>query len=482
MAGLQETLEREVKLTAERGFRLPDLPGEPLDPRVFTSTYFDTDDHRLARAGVTLRRRVEHGRGAWQLKLPRGAARLELEAPGGPAGPPPEMRDLLTAYLRGRALDPVAKLRTHRSGVRVSNGGGPVADVTVDLVSVMAGRRISRSFREIEAELLGDGERELRRIEKVLRDAGARDGDGRPKVFQALGLERVVEPAAPDRSAPARAHLQAMLQRQYRAILAHDPGTRLGTDPEQLHQMRVATRRLRAFLRAAHPLLDVEWAESLRAELAWLGSSLGPVRDLDVLVERLHDEAHDLEPREQRALRRVFDLLEVEHREARDALLVALRSERYLALLDRLEASVAEPAFVESDVTVAEIASEEFRKLRRAVKRLAPDPTDDELHGIRIRGKRARYAAELAESAVGKRAAHFVQEAKTFQDVLGDHQDAVVAELRLRQALTQTGGAALAFAAGRLVERERARRAAARAAFPAAWARLAKAGKAAWSS
>lgn len=86
--GLQETLEREVKLTAERGFRLPALPGTPLDARVFTSTYYDTDGRRLAAAGVTLRRRVERGRGVWQLKLPRGAARLELEAPGGPAGPP----------------------------------------------------------------------------------------------------------------------------------------------------------------------------------------------------------------------------------------------------------------------------------------------------------------------------------------------------------------------------------------------------------
>jgi len=480
--GLQETLEREVKLTAERGFRLPDLPGTPLEARVFTSTYFDTEDYRLARAGVTLRRRVERGRGVWQLKLPRGAARLELEAPGGPAAPPPDLLDLLTAYRRGCPLQPVAKLRTHRNGVRVTNGGGPVADVTVDLVAIMGGRRIVRSFREIEAELVGGSERALRRIEKVLRAAGARDGDGRPKVFQALGLEPPPEIATPAPDAPAAEHLTAMLRRQERAILAHDPGTRLGTDPEELHQMRVATRRLRAFLRAARPLLDPEWDESLRSELSWLGGSLGPVRDLDVLLAHLRADASELEPREQRALRRIFDVLEDERRAARQTLLEALRGGRYLALLDRLELAVAEPAFAESSTTVSEIASAEFRKLRRQVKRLGPDPSAEELHSVRIHGKRARYAAELAEAGAGKRAARFIREAKAFQDVLGDHQDAIVAEARIRSSLTRLGGEALAFAAGRLVERQAARRREARAAFPGAWARLARSGKDAWRS
>ncbi len=136
-----------------------------------------------------------------------------------------------------------------------------------------------------------------------------------------------------------------MLNRQYRALLAHDPGTRLGVEPEELHQMRVATRRLRAFLRAARPLLDLEWAESLREELAWLGSALGPVRDLDVLIEHLRDDAAGLEAREQRALRRLFALLDEERERERLAMLDALGSERYLLLLDRLERDVAGAAF-----------------------------------------------------------------------------------------------------------------------------------------
>jgi CHAD domain-containing protein len=480
VAGVQETLEREVKLRAERGFKIPELPGEPLEPRIFTSTYFDTPDHRLARSGVTLRRRTEAAHGVWQLKLPKGVARLELEAPGGPQRPPPELRDLLTAYVRSAELRPIAKLRTRRSGVRVEAGGDPVADVTVDEVAVLDGRRIERSFREIEAELLNGGEPALRRIEKALRAAGAADGDRRPKVFQALGLDSPHALDAPAASAPAREHLQYMLRRQEQAMLAHDPGTRLGQDPEELHQMRVATRRLRAFLRAARQLLDAEWAKALRAELGWLGGVLGPVRDLDVLIEHLREEAETLEPREQRALRRIFSRLESQRRSHQEVLVEALRSDRYLTLLDRLEVAVAEPRFTSSDVTVEEIAAAEFRRLRKAVRRLPSEPTDEDLHAIRIRGKRARYAAELAETAVGKRATRLIGEAKVFQDVLGDHQDAVVAEATIRESLTHAGGEALAFAAGRLVERERAGRVAARSAFPDAWKRLERRGRAAW--
>src|SRR5262249_62245725 len=85
--------------------------------------------------------------------------------------------------------------------------------------------------------------------------------------------------------APVAEALGLRLREQVTALVSHDPGTRLGSDPEDLHQLRVATRRLRAFLRAARPLLTRGPTEDLRAELSWLGSALGPVRDLDVLVE-----------------------------------------------------------------------------------------------------------------------------------------------------------------------------------------------------
>jgi CHAD domain-containing protein len=265
-------------------------------------------------------------------------------------------------------------------------------------------------------------------------------------------------------------------------VVAHDPGTRLGRDPEELHQMRVATRRLRAFLRAARPLLDEEWAESLRAEAGWLGSVLGPIRDLDVLLEHLHSDASALEPKERRALRRIFRRLEQERADDRVVMLAALQSDRYLTLLDRLEAAARAPVLAADgqDVSLRDIAADEYRRLRKAVRALETEPADTDLHEIRIHGKRARYAAELAEPVVGKPATRFIREAKAFQDVLGQHQDAVVAEERLRGLLLELGGAATAFSAGRLVERQRERRVEARAEFPRAWKALAKRGRQAW--
>jgi CHAD domain-containing protein len=477
---VHEHLERELKLSAERSFRLPDLPGQPLPRRIFTSTYHDTAGHQLARSGVTLRRRVENRRGLWQLKLPRGVSRLELEMPGPPAAPPAEITSLLLAYTRGRPLEPVAKLRTKRSGILTGAETGAVAEVTLDAVSVIADGATVGSFRELEVELVDGTEKGLTKLGKTLREAGAGDGDGRPKVFVALGLERPAGPRTPDRDAPPREHLQAMLAAQYRAVLAHDPGTRLGSDPEELHQMRVATRRLRAFLRAGGPLLEKEWAEALRLELGWLGGALGPVRDLDVLIEHLRDDSYDLEPGERRALRRVFRYLEGERANARALMLEALGSERYLALLDRLEEAVASPAFAPEDRPLSKLATTEFRKLRKAVRKLDADPSDEQLHDLRIHGKRARYTAELAEAATGKATTRFIREAKAFQDVLGEHQDAVVAEDRLRALLGELGGSATGFSIGRLVERQRERRRDARAAFPKAWKRLARRGRDAW--
>ena len=98
------------------------------------------------------------------------------------------------------------------------------------------------------------------------------------------------EPVIAGPEDPATHHVRAALDLRLRALLRHDPDTRSGADPEDLHQMRVSVRRMRASLKAARPLLDATWADDLRAELGWLGSALGPVRDLDVLLLRLRGE------------------------------------------------------------------------------------------------------------------------------------------------------------------------------------------------
>jgi CHAD domain-containing protein len=112
--------------------------------------------------------------------------------------------------------------------------------------------------------------------------------------------------------------------------------------------------------------------------------------------------------------------------------------------------------------------------------RLPDKPSDAQLHALRIRGKRARYAAELAEATVGRPASRFLAKAKVFQDLLGDHQDAVVADATLRRWAATVVSPSTAFAAGRLAERMRLRRAAAREALPATWKKLLRRGTKAW--
>jgi CHAD domain-containing protein len=453
---MDATLERELKLSAPAGFVLPPLGGEPLPTRIFVSNYHDTPDARLAQVGVTLRHRVENGTGRWQLKLPRAGARLELERIGGPASVPDEMLALLPALLRGRTIGQVARLQTRRRGVLVDG-----VEIVLDDVTVLEGLRVRGRFTEIEAELLDpDDEKALRRVEKLLLAAGAGPSSGRPKVFQALGID-------PEAGAPTLP-LAAAVRAQLVEMLRFDPGTRLGDDPEDLHQFRVASRRLRALLRAARELLDPVWAEETRLELAWLGGIVGEVRDLDVLIERLDVEVHELDGADLAAGIALVRLLRSDRSRARKALHAAFADPRYTALLDRLEAGPVTLGEHEADALEL-MAAAERKRLRRAAKELPDDPQDEQLHALRIKVKRARYAAELVP---GAKTSPFVRRAKTAQDVLGEHQDAVVAEEKIRALAVRRKTVQAALAAGRLIERERRRAARSRRAFPRAWADL----------
>jgi CHAD domain-containing protein len=239
---------------------------------------------------------------------------------------------------------------------------------------------------------------------------------------------------------------------------------------------------LRTILRVARPLLDPEWTEPLRAELAWLGELLGPARDLDVQTAYFLEEAATLKSRDRRPLERFIDHLRRERERIQHTLVERLRSPRYLKLAAALVQAAHQLPVVASEATLGAIAAREFRKLRRLMKRLGRSPTDEELHRARILTKRARYAAELARLSAGKSAGRFAEEAKKLQDLLGAHQDAVQAEGHVRRFVVRTHGVRAAFVAGRMVERQHQRRDAARAAVPAQWKQLKKRGKKAWRS
>jgi len=258
-------------------------------------------------------------------------------------------------------------------------------------------------------------------------------------------------------------------------IVRHDPGARLGDDPEDVHKLRVAARRLRSDLHSFKVLLDPARVDPVRAELRWLGGVVGAVRDTDVLTARLSDNMSALHEREERDVQRITQLLEEEARAARAAMLAALRDARYINLLDTLVALAAEPPFVptrkltprRSRKIASRIVQKPWRRVVDAVNALGDDPADAQLHEVRILAKRSRYAAEAAAPLLGPTAVRFASAVAELQTVLGDHQDTVVAELWLQNSLT--ANPAGCETVRQLIALEQSQRADLRAQWRASW-------------
>ena len=495
-------LEREVKLGAGPAFRLPSLEGvvegavvgQPEVLRLET-VYHDTPDLRLARWGVSLRHRGGEG---WTLKLapmadphrPAGTSgaleRNELTYPGGPKKPPEAATAVVRAYIRNSTLVPVARLSTVRRRVRITDpAGARLAEVVDDEVSVRDGRRVAARFREIEVEVpeaagAADGANGtvLGPLVSRLRGAGAGAPDPTPKHIRALGPraleppEVASEPVQP--TSPARDVIRSVFAEAVASLLRHDPLVRTSGDPEAVHQARVATRKLRSHLRTFGPLLDPEWTEPLRTELGWLGLALGAVRDREVLLDRLHEWAKGLPAHDQRAAGSLLAILEKEIADLRKKLIADLDSARYVELLEKLVAAALAPATVpDGDLPAVGVlpvlAAGPWRRLRSAVRQLPENPTDPELHRIRILAKRARYAAEAVAIIAGPAASSFGRAAAKLQTVLGEHQDSVTAQAWLRSARVS---GRRAFAAGELIAMEHLAAAQARARWPKAWKSL----------
>ncbi|MFP5317420.1 MAG: CHAD domain-containing protein [Acidimicrobiia bacterium] len=490
MASPKGFREREVKLSAHWTFTVPDLGGladgvdaEPLPERILDATYYDTADFRLARWGASLRHRTGDGSG-WTVKLPEGQdgpvlVRRELPFAGGPGEPPGEAVDLVRAYVRTGALLPVARLQTVRRGVELRDGEGQrLLEVVDDDVTVLDGDRLVARFREVEVEAGDRAPADLfRAVLDCLRDAGAGDLDASPKIVRALGSRAAAGPevVVPDMGDdPTGAEVvRAAIASSVRRVLEHDAGVRLGDDPEDVHQARVGTRRLRSDLRTFRPLLALDWAEDLRAELRWAAAALGAVRDADVLTERLRAQAAGLPEVDAAGFAPVLRRLADEREAARLALAEAMGSDRYVALLDRLvDAANAPQTTAAAEARAAKslppLVARQWRKLRRAVDDLPASPPDDDLHAVRILAKRARYAAEAVAPAAGKPARRLAAAIAEVQGVLGDHHDAIVAEGWLRAAVEEAD-VAQALALGELIGLQRSAAAHCRKEWRGAW-------------
>jgi CHAD domain-containing protein len=505
----QGALEVETKYAVDVHFVLPDLSDlaacSPREPAELTATYFDTDDLRLARAGVTLRRRTGGSDEGWHLKLPAGPAgtREELAMPlaaAPPDGPPPaELLDLVTALARRALVRPVATLRSHRSTLELAEPGhsdDPLAELVDDRVEVLDGGSVVAEFRELELELRpSDDPRPAQQlavgVAAALAEAGAVGGSFTSKAARALGAAAEQPPDVPapsplDAGDPAGSAVQAFIATQVRALVAQDPRVRRGL-PDAVHQMRVACRRLRSALKVFEPLLDPEWSRPLRDELGWLAGALGAARDGEVLQSRLLaglaalPDARDAEA----GARVVHRALDERLVDAQVEALAALHSDRYLTLLDVLVEAARRPPLTAAAArpcrtALPPLVAKAWRRLARDVDELEADGPDAAWHEARIAAKRARYACESVTPALGAPAKRLAKRLEIVTELLGQHQDAAIAADTLR-ALAHVRGVSgrAGFALGLLHAAQRDEVAALRADFAAVWPKVsAKSGRA----
>jgi CHAD domain-containing protein len=273
----------------------------------------------------------------------------------------------------------------------------------------------------------------------------------------------------------------AVLRKHFAAFLAHQEGTRRGKDPEELHQMRVASRRVRAAVALFKESLPPGGGR-LRQDLRWIGARLGRARDADVQIEQVRAWLAAADRREREIFRPLLAILQEQRAQARVPMLRALDSLRYRRFIAAYMAFVRRPpgrrvTAARRQVLAAapDLIGHRFRAARKAGDGLGPSSAPAKLHALRIKCKRLRYAVESFADLYGEPAATFVKRLARLQDLLGLQQDGHVAIARLRR-LCETQGRRLPprtlFAMGRAAQRYAQQGAEARSAFPQAYRRI----------
>jgi CHAD domain-containing protein len=480
-------LEVETKYDVDEGFAVPDVSGlpdvatvdEPVE-HLLEAVYLDTDDLRLLRARVTLRRRTGGSDAGWHLKLPAGTARRELHAPLGRAvkNPPKGFLAPVTGILRDARTGPVATLRTRRVTTVLRDAEGralaEVADDTVTSTALATGPDQPaevQSWREVEVELVQGTEDLLAAVGERLVGAGARPSASASKVGRVLAARlAAVEPSAPRGRKKGRRRagefVLAALREQVAALQQADVQLRT-EQPDAVHQLRVSARRLRSTLAAFRAVLDRDATAPIREELAWFGGQLSDARDDEVALAHLRNlvaaqpEELVLGP----VAARIQQTAIRAARQGLDQALDTLSEPRYRKLLDALYDLLDEPPFTDH---AGDPARPVLRKaLRRSVQRLrrhmatarqAPDSERQHaLHNVRKAAKRVRYAAEIGTGEL-EPAKSLLTAAKRMQKGLGELQDSVVTREHCRRfGITAFAAGENTFTYGRLNALEEAR-------------------------
>jgi len=452
----------------------------PRPPLELIDTYLDTEDWRFHRAGYALRLR-RHGlhveatlkslaplsdglRDRREITEALPADGLEaLLASQGPVGA------RVRAVVGSHAVRPIFEIRTQRRPFEIAFNGATAGEITLDETAVTAPdggepMRLQRIEVEVEEELVDSltplvadlreqallRPAELSKFEAGLLAAGV--GPYRPPD---LG------PTTIDSTSSVGKVAFAVLRQQFGGYLAKEPATRLGDDVEDLHDMRVASRRLRAALSLFAHVLPVR-AARLRSELGWVADALGAVRDLDVQREQLEVWIAKAEESDREPLRSLDGLLEKERARARATMLRTLDSRRYERLVTSFTRFVrrgptrsSRGARVPAVAAAPELISPRYNKVVKARKRVKREPSPERFHRLRIRCKRLRYALEFFADLYGASARKPIRRLAALQDILGLMQDAAVAVDRLRKLASQERGFAPAtiFARGQVASR-----------------------------
>ncbi|HET9778014.1 MAG TPA: CYTH and CHAD domain-containing protein [Propionibacteriaceae bacterium] len=430
--------EQEDKFEVDQDWVMPPVAdlvpdGGRLDHEVrkLHNTYFDTPSAGLRLFGITLRRRIGGSETGWQLKVPSGTARTELQSGSRAKSMPPALAKGVEGLRAGESLDPVATIVTTRTAYQLLNADDElVLEIADDQVESGPpdGESMLHSWREVEVELGPAGKKkDLKRATKMLLAAGAAPGTTRNKLDRALG------PALPDgqasniESGTVGELVAAYAAAQCEVLASNDVGMRTGTPA--VHKTRVAARRLRSTLRIFSDVFDAAPAEELDNELKWYADVLGRVRDRDILSNRLAEQIAELPPEQVRGPveAEVAKILDAERETAVRSLDRAMRTQRYKHLMQLLRAWRSAPPLTDAGAEEGATAIKYVEKATgRAEKRLRKAEDIEELHRARKAFKRARYAAELTEPADSQMKS-VARDAEEMQTLLGEHQDATVA-------------------------------------------------------
>jgi len=487
--------EIERKYDVDDKAVLPDLGAiatvEPAGEAQLEAEYFDTAQGDLAAHRIVLRRRRGGADEGWHIKLPAAEGRTELHWPLTDDDTPPRaVVEPVLSRVRGRELVLIARLRTHRVLTHLLTDDGAVllevADDTVSATDATTG--VLRLWREWEVELQGgapDSETErsalLDTVGARLVAAGATPSASKSKLAAALGRTDLdagpTERPSLDRSSAAAAVLLVAVAALVDDLARIDPSVR-ADEPDALHQLRTRIRRLRSLFASYRTVFDRGVTDPLRDRLQEIGAALGDARDAEVMRDRadtLLDDYDRLSPDLDEKLNGWWsERYSAAHAQG----VAALSSDRWLGLLDELDAFVARPAFAEAamepaaDVIPAALHADLRRVLKRAKAARAAESDDDAirlLHEVRKAAKRLRYAAEAVsqgDAAVfGKRTRKIAAAAEAVHDLLGEHRDSVLMQQYLRQ---HPGAGKAAFDYGVLHEKERHGAALCLADYPAA--------------